>query len=75
MLFSIFTFLLQLVGIIGLLFALFVAFHVLRPQHSPADASNRINKLRLLWFVLTREELFVDAFPWMTKDELENVTK
>lgn len=71
----IFTSLLQVVGIIGLLFSLFVAYHVLRPQKSPADTSNRINKIRLLWFALTRENLFVPFFEWLKRDELDNVTK
>ena len=52
---------------------LFVIFHIARGQHEPADTSNRINKIRLLWFVLTREELFVDQFPWLKKDELDNI--
>lgn len=52
---------------------LLVFWHVVRPQHSPADASNRINKLRLVWFALTREELFVNAMPWLRRDEAENV--
>lgn len=72
---SVFMFLLQVVGCIGLLFSLFVAFHVFRPQRAPADTSNRINKLRLLWFCLAREELFVGVFPWLKNDELDNVTK
>lgn len=70
---DLFLFLLQAVGCIGLAFSLFVAYHVFRPQRKPADTSNRINKLRLLWFCLTREELFVSAFPWLTNDELDNV--
>ncbi|WJJ54971.1 hypothetical protein [Xanthomonas phage RTH11] len=73
--FTLFSFLLQLVGVIGLLFSLFVFYHVARPQKGPADTSNRINKIRLLWFCLTRENLFVDTFPWLKNDELENVTK
>ena len=56
------------------LVGLLVFWHIARPQRNPADASNRINKLRLIWFALTREELFVGAFPWMTRDELANVT-
>lgn len=52
---------------------LLVFWHVARQQHSPADASNRINKLRLVWFALTREELFVNAMPWLRRDELDNV--
>lgn len=55
------------------LLGLFVIYHVFRSQRSPADKSNRINKIRLLWFVLTREDLFVKTFPWLTRDELDNV--
>lgn len=54
---------------------LFIIFHIARPQSSPADSSNRINKIRLLWFALTREELFIDVFPWMRKDELDNILR
>ena len=52
---------------------LFVIFHIARPQKKPADVSNRINKVRLLWFALTREDLFTPIFPWLQNDELENV--
>jgi hypothetical protein len=52
---------------------LFVIWHIARPQKSPADTSNRINKVRLLWFAFTREELFVDVFPWLKRDELDNI--
>lgn len=62
---------LALPGLIGL----FIIWHVARGQKSPADTSNRINKIRLLWFCLTREELFVTVFPWLTRDELENVNR
>lgn len=53
----------------------FVIWHIARPQHAPADTSNRINKVRLLWFALTREDLFVDVFPWLRRDELANVQR
>jgi hypothetical protein len=53
-----------------------VFFHVfIRGKNPPADKSNRINHFRLVWFALTREEMFVKMFPWMEKDELENITK
>lgn len=61
-------------GLLATLLGLFIIFHIVRPQHHPADSSNRINKIRLIWFVLTREELFVGLFPWLGRDELENVT-
>lgn len=73
--FTLFMFLLQLFGVIGLLLGLFIVFHIARPQKAPADTSNRINKIRLLWFCLTREDKFVGIFPWLKHDELDNVTK
>jgi hypothetical protein len=63
---------------IGLLF--FVQVFV-RPKRPPMDKSNRINHLRLVWFALKHPEDFVElyrhgrgpAFPWLTRDEGENV--
>jgi len=75
---------------------------VLRPQVLPCDESNRINKIRLIWFACTRQELFdtldwshdspitriqlvwnvcqregyfVSTFPWLMKDEYENINR
>lgn len=56
-------------SILGLL----LAWHIARPQHAPADTSNRLNKARLIWFAMTREDLFVGTFPWLAHDELDNV--
>lgn len=51
-----------------------VLFHTLvRTKKSPVDSSNRINHFRLVWFALTREDKFVKLFPWLTKDEWENI--
>lgn len=36
---------------------LYVCWHVLRNQTAPADTSNRINKIRLLWFAWTRSQM------------------
>ncbi len=55
------------------LIGLFVVFHLLRPNQPPADKSNRINKIRLFWFVLTREDLFINVFPWLKNDEWDNI--
>ena len=66
-------FLLKLGGVFFTLLGLFVTFHLLRPQEAPADTTNRINKIRLFWFVLTREDLFVGQFPWLRNDEYDNV--
>lgn len=52
---------------------LLLAWHIARPQRSPADTSNRLNKARLVWFAMTREGLFADLFPWLRRDELDNL--
>lgn len=62
---------LALPGLIGL----FVIWHVARGQRSPADTSNRINKIRLLWFALTREDKLAPHLPWLRRDEWENVNR
>lgn len=56
----------------ALAFFAFTLYSVFRPQRSPADKSNRINKLILLWFALTREDLFVELLPFLKRDLLEN---
>jgi hypothetical protein len=53
----------------------FVFIQVCRPAKAPADASNIINRIRLLWFALTRHELFAEWFEWVKHDELDNVRK
>ena len=68
-----FTWLLQAAGLVPLAIGLFVIYHIARPQEPPADTSNRINKIRLVWFALTREQLFTEQFPWLKRDELDNV--
>lgn len=53
---------------------LFVIVKVLLlPMSAPADTSNRIAHLRLVWWAITRPEEFVDQFPWLTKDEKQNL--
>jgi len=55
------------------LIGLLVIWHVARTQKSPADTSNRINKIRLLWFALTREDELAPFIPWLQRDESKNV--
>ncbi len=74
LIFTVFKLLLMCGGIVSLAIGLFVIFHIARPQRSPADTSNRINKIRLFWFCMTRENLFTGTFPWLKHDELDNVT-
>jgi hypothetical protein len=68
-----------LIGIISLmiipaLLGLMMLYHTLiRNKKFPADKSNRINHIRLVWFALSREDLFVNTFEWLKRDELENI--
>lgn len=54
----------------------FVIFKVLiLPKKKPMDESNRINHLRLVWWAITRPELFIKQAPWLAQDEEENLRK
>lgn len=47
-----------------------VLWHTLiLPKRPPADSSNRIGHLRLVWFALRAPESFVIHFPWLAMDE------
>lgn len=61
-----------LVIVISCLFLLFTLYSVIRSQRPPADESNRVNKLILIWFALTREDLFVGLLPFLKRDLREN---
>lgn len=65
-------FLLGLMCIPAALGALLI-YHIARPQRSPADSSNRINKIRLVWFAMTREDELALHIPWLRRDEKANV--
>lgn len=55
------------------LLGLFLCVQIIRGKKLPMDKSNRINHIRLVWFALTRPELFVHTFAWLRNDELHNV--
>ena len=57
------------VAILGLV----LCVQIMRGKKFPMDESNRINHIRLVWFALTRPELFVGTFTWLKNDELYNV--
>jgi len=65
--------LLVISGIFATAIGLLTLVQFAKSQKAPADASNRINHIRLWWFALTRPELFTETFPWMKKDELDNM--
>lgn len=60
-----------------LLFALIGLFVLVKvifmPMKKPADTSNRIAHLRLVWFSLNRPERFVSLYPWLMRDEEDNL--
>lgn len=66
-------YLLIAIGILMNLVTLLIIIKIALPNKKPMDESNRINHIRLVWFALTRPELFVNSFDWLTHDELDNV--
>ena len=54
-------------------FGLFVIISIFKAKRLPMDESNRINHIRLVWFAVTRPELFADSFQWLKHDELDNL--
>lgn len=55
------------------MFGLFVVISIFKAKRLPMDTSNRINHIRLVWFSITRPELFVNSFEWLRHDELDNL--
>lgn len=55
------------------MFGLFIIISIFKAKRLPMDTSNRINHIRLVWFAVTRPQLFVDSFPWLKHDELDNI--
>lgn len=62
------TLLLGLMALPAVLGGLMI-WHIARPQRAPADRSNRINKLRLIWYAMTREHELARAIGWLRLDE------
>lgn len=60
-----------LLGLMALPAALggLVIWHIARPQKPPADTSNRISKIRLIWYAMTREDELARAIGWLRLDE------
>ena len=68
------NFLALLFGLPFAIIGLFVIVKVLfLPMQAPADQTNRIAHLRLVWWAINRPERFVDLYPWLTRDEDENI--
>jgi hypothetical protein len=63
--------LLMLVLLLGTLGAV----HVLRTPEPPLDQSNLFNRLRVVWFSFSRQADMVRQFPWLLRDEWQNVNQ
>ena len=80
MMLSIFINLFSFLGIVVLGVGAITIFYWLKPvdtpsKYTPVDRSNVINRIRLWWWCLKRPYLFVEVFPWLAHDELENLTR
>lgn len=64
---------LSLAGLVSTLVGGVTLLQLARNKIPPMDESNRINHIRLWWFVLTRPELFVNTFNWLKNDEYDNI--
>jgi len=69
----VFVCVLLVAGIFATGIGILTLIHLVRNKPLPMDESNRINHVRLWWFVLTRPELFVNNFPWLKQDEFDNM--
>ena len=72
---TIFLYIFLSAALIPFAIGMLTILHFVRSPKAPADTSNRINRIRLWWFALTRPELFVDSFDWLKHDELDNVKR
>lgn len=71
MMFSIFCIIVGLMAPLAI-FGLVIIVQLFRTK-APVDASNIFNRLRILWFSITRMDQMVEKFPWLMKDEWENM--
>ena len=48
---------------------------LIMPNVPPMDITNRINHIRVVFFAIQHPEKFVEMYPWLAFDEMENVSK
>ncbi len=55
--------------------SLVLYYTLIKPKKPPMDESNRINHLRMVWFVMRLRDpgLYVKIYPWLKNDEGENL--
>ncbi len=46
---------------------------LIMPNSPPADRTNRINHIRVVFFSLQSPEKFIEMYPWLKFDEAENL--
>lgn len=66
-------YLLMFIGALINLVTILTIVKVALPKKEPMDTSNRINHIRLIWWAVTKPEMFADWFKWMQKDEGDNL--
>ena len=64
---------LALAGLFATAVGVMVIFFVSRAKREPMDTSNRINHIRLIWWAITKPEMFVKTFEWLAHDEGDNM--
>lgn len=73
------NFLLSILCASGALITLLGAYVFIKvlimPNVAPADRTNRINHIRVVFFAIQHPEKFIELYPWLAYDELENVSK
>jgi len=56
------------------LIGLFIIVKVLiLPKKAPADTTNRIAHLRLVWWAINKPHQFVQLYSWLARDEKDNL--
>lgn len=75
MLFNIFLNMLTIAGMVMLTFGTLIFLSLFLPLKAPADRSNRINRIRILWFAISAPHRFAncEGFTWLKGDERDNL--
>ena len=64
---------LQIAGIFVLAIGMLTVFTWCLPIKSPADNSNRINRIRLWWYAVSAPQRSIKSFYWLQGDETDNL--
>ena len=70
---DIFINMLTIAGIFVLAIGIITVFTWCLPIKSPADNSNRINRIRLWWYAVSAPHRSIKSFYWLKGDETDNL--